>query len=511
MQIRIDQALTDKRLLGAALGDAATWQTWKTALKAAFGLELNREEARAFASVAGSRKPPSVRVRELWCIIGRRGGKSRMAAAVAVYCAAFVKRKLAPGEIGMVLVLAASTAQARTVFEYIRGFLDNSPALRKEVLNANQTEITLRNGVVIGVHSNSFRTIRGRTIVAAIFDEVSFWRDEASAVPDTEVYRAVMPSLSTCNGMLIGISTPYRKTGLLYQKHRDHWSVDGDGVLVVQGSTSTFNCTLSEETINTQRLTDPTAAISEWDAMFRDDIGALFDDVVIDRAIDYGRPLELPPLPAGKAFYRGFVDASGGVGKDSYTLAIAHKENERFVVDLVRGTRGAFDPQTVTEQYAALLKEYRIGAVVGDHYAAEWVKSTWSRCNITYTRSDLPKSAIYLEVVPLFTRALVSLPDHAALIRELRLLERRTHRGGKDSVDHPKNGHDDLANSCAGVLRQLSSRLGSYSLDGFQDDFVDLDDPNRNKAPPYAPMTTTDWQRQRLAAYVLSEGLLQHD
>jgi hypothetical protein len=467
MQIRIDQALIDKRLLGAALGDTATWQTWRAALKAAFGLELNREEVRTFASIAGSRKPPTQRVRELWAIVGRRGGKSRMAAAVAVYCAAFVKHRLAAGEIGMVLVLAASTAQARTVFEYIRGFLDNSPALRKEVLNANQTEITLRNGIVIGVHSNSFRTIRGRTIVAAIFDEVSFWRDEQSAVPDVEVYRAVMPSLATCNGMLIGISTPYRKTGLLYQKHRDHWSVDGDEVLVVQGSTQIFNTTLSEDTINTQRLTDPAAAVSEWDALFRDDMGALFDDAVLDRAIESGRPLELPPLQ--RAFYRGFVDASGGVGKDSYTLAIAHKEGENFVVDLVRGTKGAFDPQTVTEQYAATLKEYRIGAVIGDFYGAEWVASAWRRCNVTYTRSDLPKSAIYLECVPLFTRGLVRLPDHAALIRELRLLERRTHRGGKDSVDHPKNGHDDLANSVCGVLRQLSSRLGSYSLDGFQD------------------------------------------
>jgi hypothetical protein len=270
-----------------------------------------------------------------------------------------------------------------------------------------------------------------------------------------------------------------------------------------------FNATLSEDTIATQRLTDPTSAVSEWDALFRDDIGALFDDAVLDRAVDYGRPLELPPLPAGKAFYRAFCDASGGVGKDSYTIAIAHKEGDQFVVDVCRGTKGAFDPQTVTEQYAALLKEYRIGAIVGDHYGAEWVKSTWSRCNITYTRSDLPKSAIYLECVPLFTRGLVRLPDHAALIRELRLLERRTHRGGKDSVDHPKNGHDDLANSVCGVLRQLSSRLGSYSLDGFQDDFVDLDAPDRSKVATSAPYGTTDWQRERLAAYVLSGGLLR--
>jgi hypothetical protein len=38
------------------------------------------------------------------------------------------------------------------------------------------------------------------------------------------------------------------------------------------------------------------------------------------------------------------------------------------------------------------------------------------------------------------------------LIRELRLLERRTHRSGKDTVEHPRNGHDDHANVVCGVL-----------------------------------------------------------
>ena len=53
--IAIDQALADAKLLGAALGDTQTWQTWGVVLKAAFGLELNRQQARTFASVAGSR------------------------------------------------------------------------------------------------------------------------------------------------------------------------------------------------------------------------------------------------------------------------------------------------------------------------------------------------------------------------------------------------------------------------------------------------------------------------
>ena len=69
-------------------------------------------------------------------------------------------------------------------------------------------------------------------------DEVSFWRSEESATPDTEVYTAVKPSLVRPNGdvgLLVGISSPYRKVGLLHSKHKAHFSVDGD-VLVVQGS-----------------------------------------------------------------------------------------------------------------------------------------------------------------------------------------------------------------------------------------------------------------------------------
>jgi hypothetical protein len=50
---------------------------------------------------------------------------------------------------------------------------------------------------------------------------------------------------------------------------------------------------------------------------------------------------------------------------------------------------------------------------------------------------------------------LVRLPDHARLIRELRLLERQTHRSGKDKVEHPKNGHDDHANVACGTVNLI--------------------------------------------------------
>jgi hypothetical protein len=86
-------------------------------------------------------------------------------------------------------------------------------------------------------------------LLAAIFDEVAYWRDESSATPDVETYSAVLPSLATTNGLLVGISSPYRRTGLLGAKHRDHFGVDSDDILLVQGPTSTFNPTLSEAVI----------------------------------------------------------------------------------------------------------------------------------------------------------------------------------------------------------------------------------------------------------------------
>ena len=216
----IGSAFRDPRLFATALGDLATWQVWQAVLLAAFALPLDEQQTKIFADVAGGRKPPSKRVNELWCVAGRRSGKSRIAALIAVFLALFVRYRLAPGETGMVLVISPSVDQAAAVFNYIRGFLEASPALRKEIANIKAREIELKNGIVIGVHSSSHRTVRSRSLVATVLDEVSFLRDKSSAgSSDVETYRAIRPALKRPGetGMLICISTPYRKVGLLFR------------------------------------------------------------------------------------------------------------------------------------------------------------------------------------------------------------------------------------------------------------------------------------------------------
>jgi hypothetical protein len=59
------------------------------------------------------------------------------------------------------------------------------------------------------------------------------------------------------------------------------------------------------------------------------------------------------------------------------------------------------------------------------------------------------------------------------MIGQLCSLERRTARGGRDSVDHPPGQHDDLANACAGVAAALgTSKFDDYSWVGTDDELM---------------------------------------
>ena len=76
--------------------------------------------------------------------------------------------------------------------------------------------VELTTGAELDVLASNFRNVRGRSIACVVMDEVAFWRSESTANPDVETYQALVPSLATIPGsMLVGISTPYRRAGLL--------------------------------------------------------------------------------------------------------------------------------------------------------------------------------------------------------------------------------------------------------------------------------------------------------
>jgi hypothetical protein len=89
----------NSQLLFAPWFPGASWDQWRTVLKAAFALPMTETERRFFRTVA-DREPPGRLVRELWCVVGRGGGKASIASLIAAHAAALFdqRHKLRPGE-----------------------------------------------------------------------------------------------------------------------------------------------------------------------------------------------------------------------------------------------------------------------------------------------------------------------------------------------------------------------------------------------------------------------------
>ena len=127
-------------------------------------------------------------------------------------------------------------------------------------------------------------------------------------------------------------------------------------------------------------------------------------------------------------------------------------------LDCVRERRAPFSPEDVVREFAETLKSYGVSKVKGDRYAGEWPRERFRVHGIGYESCERSKTEIYLDLLPLLNSGRVELLDHPRLIAQLLNLERRTARGGRDSVDHPPNAHDDLINSVAGVLVDVATK-----------------------------------------------------
>jgi hypothetical protein len=91
-RVTLRQALDDPSLLGASLAGPSR-HPWRSLLLAAMGEELKPDELTIFRKFTGRTTAPLRRIDEFWCAIGRRGGKSRAMAALAVYLAGLCEYK----------------------------------------------------------------------------------------------------------------------------------------------------------------------------------------------------------------------------------------------------------------------------------------------------------------------------------------------------------------------------------------------------------------------------------
>ena len=162
---------------------------------AAVGEELTENERVVFKDLTGRDREPGEPCLEFWAVVGRRGGKSRAAGILSAYLAGCCdwRQVLAPGERGILPVLAVNQVQAGQAFRFVKGVFEESPALAPLVENVTADSISLATQVDIRVQAASFRSIRGISAIAAVCDEISFWLNEERtpvAMPDKEIVAA---------------------------------------------------------------------------------------------------------------------------------------------------------------------------------------------------------------------------------------------------------------------------------------------------------------------------------
>jgi hypothetical protein len=211
---------------------------------------------------------------------------------------------------------------------------------------------------------------------------------------------------------------------------------------------------ITQEFIDAAIEDDPEKGRAEYLAEFRSDLAKFIDRDLVEALVVKGRHEE-PPIPGVE--YVAFCDPSGGAA-DSFTLAIACRKDVDDdgegvgVLACLREFPAPFSPDSVVTEIAATLRAYDIHEVTGDRYGGEWPPDRFSVHGINYETSELNKSEIYREALPLLMQGRIEFLDHKRLIAQTCSLERRTARGGRDTIDHPAGGHDDCANAACGAL-----------------------------------------------------------
>ena len=463
--VSILDAIDDPKLFASRFKDPTTWATWRVFLAALFGLPLTPQQQEIYRQCTGRSEAPQGPVSEAWIVAGRRAGKSFILALCAVFLACFFDYRpyLAVGEVGTILIVARDRKQCRTILRFIRGLL-GVPLLAKLVKRETADGFELHNHISIEIATASYRTIRGYTVVAALCDEIAHWPTDDAADPDFEVLNAIRPAMLTIpNAMLLCASSPFARRGSLWEAWRKHYGKDGDPIFAWQAATTTMNPMVPQSEINRLMEEDPARASAEYLATFRLDRETFIARELVDAAIVPDRG-ELPRVPGIKYF--GFYDAASGStdSGDSFTAASAHydRASDHLVLDAVREKRPRFSPEETCHEFAEFFKSYGITRVASDHWAGDFPREQFRKRGVIVDQSEKFKADIYVSALSWLSSRRVELYNVPRMIAQLCDLERKPGTTGKEAVNHPPGGHDDIINAACGALMLAASTKANF-------------------------------------------------
>jgi hypothetical protein len=285
------QWLTDPQLFGPP----PSWHLWRTILIASHGELLLPDEAAAYQGLVGRPYVPGAPLSELWACIGRRGGKSSTISVAALFHALTrdYTKLLRPGEKPLIPLVAADRSEAKSLYQFCLGALQELPMLAGLIEGITASTIRLINGVEIDIRTANLRSLRGRSVPFAALDELSMFMVDGAS-PAEDILGSLRPALINLQGQLCCIFSPYSRRGPTWDMYRLHSDGHNPRVLYIKAPSWILNNSIPQEWLDEQRERDPVAFEREFGAEFSADCAAFIDRQIVEDQTIPGRR-ELPP------------------------------------------------------------------------------------------------------------------------------------------------------------------------------------------------------------------------
>ena len=152
-----------------------------------------------------------------------------------------------------------------------------------------------------------------------------------------------------------------------------------------------------------------------------------------------------------------------------------------------------------------MCKAYGVHSVTSDNYASGFSQNLIRSAGLGFEPAKKHKSELYLDpLLSLLNSQRITLPRNERLVNQIASLERSTQRSGRDFIDHPTHGHDDLSNSVAGAADLVFNFMlfDIFTLTGAprSSELTVEQEAERRRAEADA------WHRAKLTNYLASFG-----
>ncbi len=413
--------------------------------------------------------------------LGRGSGKTTLCAAFAVYKAVSHDiSKVGPGDVPVVITIAPDRETAKLSIRMAREMIRLAPSLERLIVSDTADVIQLRRPDSRMVRIEAFAasrggtTVRGRSIMAFLFDEAEFFTSNGEtgagvrefAVNDKDIFRALKPRLMR-NGKGMLISTPWPVETLMGEMFEENWGKCKTAVaikaptIMVRGDDPDIVFMVEDEMSK-----DPENArrelFCELDGFTG---GEFFDANALQSSLEESKEYPHAYNPAWPVA----VGCDLGFTRDSSAIVVVQYDGKNYRTPFIEELRPSagrpLQPGAVMKKFAEIAKRYGASGVVADTYYRESLREALKEAQLSVF--DAPegtkgKADVFHRTRAVLHEGNIKLPDTAIvrrMVQQAKLVVSKAAPGGTTTIRTPRKiglGHGDIVSAWVLAVHRLA-------------------------------------------------------